>query len=78
MTSTPPGRGSPRLTLSRISLLLVACVLPMKDYIAIDLGTFHRAYTRHRNPLVYWGLDLAIIALAVSLLIVANRVRRRE
>jgi hypothetical protein len=50
----------------------------MKDYIAIDLGTFHRAYTRHRNPLVYWGLDLAIIALAVSLLIVANRVRRRE
>jgi hypothetical protein len=78
MASNAQARGSPRLTLLGVSLLLVGCFLPMKDYIAIDLGTFHRAYSRHRDPLVYWGLDCFIIVSAIALMIIARRVRRRE
>jgi hypothetical protein len=68
-------RGSPRLALVGVGFLLFGCFLLRKDYIAVDLGAFHRAFTRDRDPLIYWGLDLAVIGSGIALLIIASRRR---
>lgn len=78
MASDPDGHGSPRLALLGLLVALGGGLMAGRSYIAVDLGDFHRTITRHRDPLIYWGVVSAVFACGIALMVLARRARRRR
>jgi hypothetical protein len=60
-------RTSGKLVIWGCILFLIACTLPLKDKFETNSGGQQRIITRQDIPLIYWGVELMILSIAIFL-----------
>jgi len=71
-------RTTRKLIIGGIVFLMIACVLPTKDRFAMTSGDQQRVITRQDNPAIYWGTEVGVLVVAVSLVAFGIRRSRKK
>ena len=58
---------SRRFFLWSIIFFLIACVIPAKGRFVINYGGQQKIISSHEYPLLYWGTELLVLVVALSL-----------
>ena len=56
------------LIIGGVIFFMIACILPTKDRFQMTSGGQQRIITRQDNPAIYWGTEVGVLIVAVSLI----------